>query len=515
MAEPRQEKPIEKSMMFHRSHSVLVPRGCVAHSVLGASWRLPGQDHNFLIQQDVLRKRLVLWAGGSCHSCSKENSIQRLHRNIWRNMLNAAQEEPFFRSLACEGEGVAFIQGLSFALFLVQRKHSIRSVPRCIISRPAAVLHHLMAYQLDPFDVGQIKAHMEHGLGCTSIARRLCKFKADGKSKTTFSETAVRNAMNKLEENPKWRGDREEGSGAPRKTTAKQDRTIVKWALDNRGKIKVNVAALKKHFPFLRQFNDSLVEERLHDADLEYLRRRKKSLVAACHLRQRVKYCHGVKRKHEATLLKWAYTDGTVYYLDRSEAEHANTVRRALGSHVWRKSDNSDAMYEECIGPSAYNKGQGMPVRVWGMLAGGKINIHILEEGEVMDTLLYVELIEDMFPLWRANCEHLVCDFESCIRSSQAVRALQKIDLPLVDDYPPVSQDFNAIENAWAILKERLDETVPISLESRDDFIIRLRAAVQWANRTRSDQLEYYSTNQKERAVACLKSKPPGGRTKW
>ena len=32
---------------------------------------------------------------------------------------------------------------------------------------------------------------------------------------------------------------------------------------------------------------------------------------------------------------------------------------------MWRKSNNSDAMYEECVGPSSYNKGQGLPVRVW------------------------------------------------------------------------------------------------------------------------------------------------------
>ena len=87
--------------------------------------------------------------------------------------------------------------------------------------------------------------------------------------------------------------------------------------------------------------------------------------------------------------------------------------------------------------------------------------------------------------------------------------------LPLVEGYPVSSQDFNAMENAWDILKSRLDETVPIQRESRDDFIIRLKSAVQWANRHRAEQLEYLSTNQKERADDCLKAKPPGGRTKW
>ena len=129
-----------------------------------------------------------------------------------------------------------------------------------------------------------------------------------------------------------------------------------------------------------------------------------------------------------------------------------------------------------------------------------------------MDTVLYTELIEDKFDSWRGNCEHLVCDFE---RSEEAVQALRKVDLKLVEGYPKVSQDFNAMENAWKIVRDRLDETMPVKLEARADFIKRLKAAVRWANSHRSEQLWYLSTNQKERAQDCLTQEPPGGRTKW
>ena len=81
--------------------------------------------------------------------------------------------------------------------------------------------------------------------------------------------------------------------------------------------------------------------------------------------------------------------------------------------------------------------------------------------------------------------------------------------------YPKVSQDFNAIENAWKILRERLDETMPQELERRDAFITRMISAVKWINQHRKDQLWPLSTNQKERAEECLKQKPPGGRTRW
>ena len=84
-----------------------------------------------------------------------------------------------------------------------------------------------MDYQLTAFEVGQVKAHMEHGLGAAAISQIILK--ADGRN--TFSDTAIRNCMRKLRENPRWRGEREEGSGAPRKTTTAQDKQIIRWLL--------------------------------------------------------------------------------------------------------------------------------------------------------------------------------------------------------------------------------------------------------------------------------------------
>ena len=319
--------------------------------------------------------------------------------------------------------------------------------------------------QLTPFEVGQVKAHMLHGWGAGKIAEAVKR--ADGES---FGETAILNCMRKLREDPGWRGERQQGSGAPRKTSAKMDSAIVKWVLKHRGGKKVTVSALKKHFPSLRAFNDTLVQERLAEADLVWLRRRKKCLVPKCHLKARIRYCEGVKRKHQSTLMKTAFTDGTVYYLDRDDAEAENSKRRALGTHVWRRSDNSDALWQECLGPSSYSKGQGAPCRVWGVLAHGVLYIHILEPGEVLNGQLYAEIIDDYFGKWCKDCEYLICDYEACLRSEEALVALEEAGLTLVEDYPPCSQDFNGIENAWALVRQRLDDTMPVSLESRTNL---------------------------------------------
>ena len=113
--------------------------------------------------------------------------------------------------------------------------------------------------QFSPFEVGQVKAHMHHGLGAPRTAGII--FKADGK--TRFSTSAVQGCMDKLLANPRWRGEREKGSGPPRKTTKKQDAALVKYVLANRGKRKVTVPHLRTQFPFLKGLSNTLVEERL------------------------------------------------------------------------------------------------------------------------------------------------------------------------------------------------------------------------------------------------------------
>ena len=221
------------------------------------------------------------------------------------------------------------------------------------------VLLEMSFYHIGPFELGQIKAHMEHGLGCGQIRARVKK----GDGKTLFSERAIVTAMNNLRDNPHFRGERAKGSGRPRKTTKKQDREIVRWLERRRGKEKVTVSRLKKQFPYLRNLSNTLVEERLDEADLEWLRRYSKTLVTKEYLAKRVSYCHAVKRKHQCTLEKFAYTDGTVYYLARSQDEHENAVTRSLGTHVWRRSGNREALTQDCLGPSS-SKAQGKPIHV-------------------------------------------------------------------------------------------------------------------------------------------------------
>ena len=104
----------------------------------------------------------------------------------------------------------------------------------------------MAGYHIGPFELGQVKAHMEHGLGCVPIQKRV--FKPDGK--TLYGETAIVNALKKLQADRNSRGERAVGSARPRKTSQQQDDAIVKFVFKRRGKEKVTVRLLKKQFLF-------------------------------------------------------------------------------------------------------------------------------------------------------------------------------------------------------------------------------------------------------------------------
>ena len=385
-------------------------------------------------------------------------------------------------------------------------------LPRCVYPHASQSHFGTMASesQLTPFEIGQIKAHAYHGLGPLAISRLVRK--PDGKH---FSDTAIANAIAKLGEDPTWRGERKAGSGRKRKTSIKLDRDIVKEVFRSRGKFKVTVAFLQRKFPAARRVSADCLESRLHEAGLAYLRRRRKTLVPVVHIGARMAFAASVLRRHQSTLDRWAYSDGTVFYLDRTQAEMESKKRKALGPFVWRKADRSDALYHECTGPSSYAKAQGIPVRVWGLLANGALHIAILPEKVVMNRWVYRRIIRTLFPKWLDGCTYLIQDYERCLRCDEPRAAMKEISLTLVEEFPKCSQDLNAIENCWAVLRERLFATMPSdgTLERRDAFIRRLRAAVQWMNRNRREQLLKFCQNQKERAREVIDLK--GSRTSW
>jgi hypothetical protein len=152
-------------------------------------------------------------------------------------------------------------------------------------------------------------------------------------------------------------------------------------------------------------------------------------------------------------------------------------------------------------------------VKIWGVLAKGELHIMFLPKKQNMNRWWYAWVIQRYFAQWLQGCDIIIQDFEKCLRCDEPMAEFKKLGVELQSDFPKCSQDLNAIENAWKILRERLDETLPAQAESREDFISRVRNAVRWINANRREDLLYLSSNQKERAADVLWLE--GGRTSW
>ena len=143
-----------------------------------------------------------------------------------------------------------------------------------------------------------------------------------------------------------------------------------------------------------------------------------------------------------------------------------------------------------------------------------------------MNTDWYVWVIENKFSLWvdiafqtksiisKGAKAYLVQDHERCLWTDEARDAMEDQHIELLEDFPKCSQDLNPCEIAWREVKARLNDTMPVSLETRPEFIQRLRAAVAWVNKNRAEYLLQICTSQKAWTKDVLTSSPPGFRTR-
>ena len=107
----------------------------------------------------------------------------------------------------------------------------------------------------------------------------------------------------------------------------------------------------------------------------------------------------------------------------------------------------------------------------------------------------------------------LVQDHEKALWTQEATSAMKEIGLNLFKRYPKCSQDLNAIETAWRELRDRLYDTEPTEMETREAFVARLRNAVVWINKNRRQLFLKLCSDQKARAAEVLLRE--GGRTSF
>jgi transposase len=374
--------------------------------------------------------------------------------------------------------------------------------------------------RLTPFSRGVAYGLSLAGYSVKEIADEIEKPGGCRPSKSTIFETI---ATARKSGGLGWDGVVVSNAGRPRKTEDALNKDIVKLVFKNRGSLVVTAKFVRKMLKAARTVSVRTLQRRIGEAGLAWLRRRRKSLVPSRHKAGRLAWAAWVLSRRSSSLARWAYSDGTVFYLARSHGEEEDKQRAALGPFVWRSTDGSDALYEDCVGPSQYWKGQGVPIRIWGLLLAGTLFITVLPKGATMNRWWYEWVVDQKFPGWIRKMfgrsakkgVFLVQDHERCLWKEEPLEAMRQNNITLLENYPRCSQDLNAIENAWREVRARLDCTAPATSEARGPFIRRARAAVAWVNKYRRAQLLEYCNSQSERALAVQEATPPGARTKY
>ena len=340
---------------------------------------------------------------------------------------------------------------------------------------------------------------------------------------------AVDRVIAKKKASPEWRGEEppaREGAGRPSVVSAATQVALLRLVFQERGSCKVTVSFCKKRLRALRKVSHHAVERCLHEAGLQWLTRRQKSWVPPEHKIARISLAEKVLRAHASSLGRWAYTDGTTFFFARGPSEADQKRRAALGSYVWRQSTGSDGLYDDNVGPSLYANAQGLPVKIWGFPVNCHLTCWVLpadpdkpnKKTTHMNGERYHHLVTTKFSEWRRVCFgddepcRLVQDHEKCSWQEHNLQAPRQACCAVIDDYPKSSPDLNAIEQAWNLIRQRLEDTEPEYFEDRPAFVARLRRCVNWLNERQGSALLTMCTNQKLRAKDVIKLK--GAKTK-
>ena len=164
--------------------------------------------------------------------------------------------------------------------------------------------------RLDAFLRGLIYGMFLKGAGVAEIIDKVKK--PDGSSPCRF---AVEDVIKKCKKATKTSDPRKpSNAGRPRGTTTALDRKIIGVVFKYRGKACVTTKFIRKLLKEARKVSLRLLQRRLIEAGLAWMRRRRKTLVLPHHKVARIAWAQWVLTRNVLTLSRWMYTDGTVFY---------------------------------------------------------------------------------------------------------------------------------------------------------------------------------------------------------
>lgn len=169
--------------------------------------------------------------------------------------------------------------------------------------------------RLTPFQRGMVYMGSLAGMSLSDIAEKVRKSGGGSPSKSVVKDTIAQARANG---GSSWDGVLRGGAGRPRKTGGALDKEIASMVTKKRGSAQVTAAYVHKVVKAARKTTVRTIQRRLREAGLRWLRRRRKTLLSKDHLSARLSWAAFVHSRTSLMLSRWAYTDGTAFYLART-----------------------------------------------------------------------------------------------------------------------------------------------------------------------------------------------------
>lgn len=234
-------------------------------------------------------------------------------------------------------------------------------------------------------------------------------------------------------------------SGRPRKTTAREDRSLLRLCRNDRMK-----PASRLRMEWVRHRNvpvtRKLVNNRLFKAGLPARRPLRKPNLLPRHRRARLQWVRRHRNWHVAHWEHVIFSDEVRFLLYRQDGRIK--VRRQVG----------EALREDCILPRVQGGGGG--VTFWGAFhSRRKCELYVLDGHMNQDQYIHV-LDTVLLPFARQDFRANFVYQDDNATAHRARRVVQFLDNENVErmEWPALSPDMNPIENLWADMSRMLGD---------------------------------------------------------
>ena len=236
------------------------------------------------------------------------------------------------------------------------------------------------------------------------------------------------------------------------------------------------------------------LRNRLATHGIRWRVRRKKVYVTQHDAVKRKRFAQRMRRRPNSFLKRLVFFDGTPFILPRSFRQAKDRHRKSQGRKVPRKIN--EGLENDCSGYSGYE--QGGRIQLWGCLGvnqrrGGRAHLcgsvmppvdlrkRRTASGKIKKNDNSVSMNHQRFKVWvrkhllrwctktlgfkmrrgaktpTSKKPILIFDHERAIRMPASIKYLKSLGFLICPGYPSGSPDMNPIENAWSLLKQKVE----------------------------------------------------------